>query len=107
VSFYELRQYQSQPGKRDDLASYMEEVVIPFQVAKGVVVTAAFRGEQDEDLYVWMRRFETESERDRLYSAVYQSHEWKTEMGPKVMELLDRDHIKVTRLEPMPKSVLR
>ena len=54
-----------------------------------------------------MRRFETEAEREALYTAVYLSDEWKTTIGPKVGELLDREKIVVTRLEPMPKSVLR
>ena len=105
--FYELRQYRAKPGRRDELASYMEEVIIPFQVAKGMVITGAFTGETDEDLYVWIRRFESESERETLYTAVYQSDEWKTTIGPKVIDMLDREKIVVTRLEPMPKSVLR
>ena len=105
--FYELRQYRALPGKREALARYMEEVIIPFQVAKGMVVSGAFTGETEEDLYVWIRRFESESEREALYTAVYQSDEWKTEFGPKIGTLLDREKIVVTRLEPMAKSVLR
>ncbi len=105
--FYELRQYRAKPGQRTDLANYMEEVIIPFQVAKGMVITGTFTGETDEDLYVWIRRFESESEREALYTAVYQSDEWKTTIGPTVVALLDREKIVVTRLEPMPKSVLR
>lgn len=105
--FYELRQYQAFPGKRGELARYMEDVVIPFQVAKGMVVTGSFTGETEENLYVWIRRFESEAEREQLYTAVYQSAEWKTDMGPKIGEMLDREKIVVSRLEPMPKSVLR
>ena len=104
--FFELRQYRARPGKRDELARYMEEVIIPFQVEKGMVVTGTFTGEQDEDLYVWIRRFESEAEREALYTAVYQSDEWKTTIGPKIGELLDREKIVVTRLSPMPKSVM-
>lgn len=105
--FYELRQYRSKPGQRDNLARYMEDVIIPFQIARGMVVSGSFTGEKDEDLYVWIRRFETEAEREALYAAVYQSDEWKNVIGPKIGEMLDRDRIVVTRLEPMPKSVLR
>jgi hypothetical protein len=104
--FFELRQYQAFPGKRDELATYMEDVIIPFQVAKGMVITGSFTGEQDENLYVWIRRFENEAERETLYSAVYQSDEWKNTFGPKIGELLDREKIVVSRLEPMPKSVM-
>lgn len=104
--FFELRQYRARPGKRDELARYMEDVIIPFQTAKGMVITGSFTGEQDEDLYVWIRRFKDESEREALYSAVYQSDEWKSTIGPKVGELLDREKIVVTRLLPMAKSVM-
>jgi NIPSNAP len=105
--FYELRQYRAKPGQREALARYMEEIIIPFQVGKGMVVTGSFTGETEEDLYVWIRRFEDEAEREALYTAVYQSEEWKNEIGPKVGTMLDRDRIVVSRLEPMPKSVLR
>ena len=105
--FYELRQYRSKPGRRAELAQYMEETIIPFQVARGMVITGAFTGEKEEDLYVWIRRFESEAEREKLYAAVYQDPEWVSTIGPKVGEYLDRDKIVVTRLEPMPKSVLR
>ena len=105
--FYELRQYRSKPGRRNELATNMEEVIIPFQMAKGMVISGSFTGETDEDLYVWIRRFESEAEREELYTAVYQSDEWKTTIGPKVIDMLDREKIVVSRLEPMPKSVLR
>ena len=104
--FFELRQYRALPGKRDELASYMEEVIIPFQVAKGMVITGTFRGEQEEVLYVWIRRFESEAEREALYTAVYQSDEWKNTIGPKVGALLDREKMVISRLTPMAKSVM-
>ncbi len=105
--FYELRQYRARAGQRDAAARYMEEVVIPFQVGKGMVISGTFTGETEEDLYVWLRRFESEAEREALYTAVYESDEWKTEIGPKIRALLDREKMVISRLEPMPKSVLR
>lgn len=104
--FFELRQYRAKPGKREELARYMEEVIIPFQIARGMVITGAFTGETEEDLYVWIRRFESEAEREKLYAAVYQDEEWKNVISGKVGELLDREKIVVTRLNPMPKSVM-
>ncbi|MBM3945327.1 MAG: NIPSNAP family containing protein, partial [SAR202 cluster bacterium] len=32
---YELRQYKTRPGKRDEFVRFMEKVIIPFQVSKG------------------------------------------------------------------------
>ena len=103
---YELRQYRSQPGRRDDLARFMEEVIIPFQASKGMVIVASFVAEEEDDLYVWIRRFEDEEDRVKLYEAVYQSDRWKNEIAPAVGELLDRSRMVITRLNPTPKSVL-
>jgi len=54
-----------------------------------------------------LRRFESEEDRERLYDAVYQSDTWKNDIGPRVGDLIDREQIKVTRLEATSKSVLR
>ncbi len=100
MAFYELRQYQIRPGKMEAWLKYMEETIIPFQVAKGMVITASFKGEKDDSVYVWIRRFESEADRERLYTAVYQSDEWKNVMSPIVGELIDRSTINVQRIVP-------
>ncbi len=104
--FLELRQYRTHPGQRSNWVKYMEEIIIPFQVSKGMVIVGSFVGEQEQDLYVWIRRFESESERERLYEAVYQSDEWLNYIAPKIPEMLDRDKIVVTRIEPTAASVI-
>ena len=58
--FFELRQYQIQPRRRDEWVHFMEDTIIPFQVSLGMVIAGSFVGEKDDDLYVWMRRFESE-----------------------------------------------
>jgi NIPSNAP len=103
---FELRQYQSTPGNRAGLVKMMEEEVIPFQVSKGMVILGSFVGEEDEDTYVWIRRFTDEAERVSLYEAVYQSDHWKQAIGPRIAPLLIREAIKVTRLTPTAKSPL-
>ena len=107
VAFYELRQYRVMPGKMDQWVRYMEEVIIPFQVARGMVIAGSFRGEQDDTTYVWLRRFESEAERERLYAAVYEADEWEQEISPQVGALIDRSAIQVTRLVATSRSVLR
>ncbi len=104
--FYELRQYRTKPGQRQNWVDFMEEVIIPFQVSKGMVIAGSFVGEEEDDLYIWMRRFDDEAQREQLYEAVYGSDEWTNDIAPKVGELLDRDKIVVTRIEPTPKSVI-
>lgn len=103
--FYELRQYKVLPGKMDEWVTYMEGTIIPFQVARGMVITGSFRGEEDDSVYVWMRRFESEAERERLYAAVYDSDEWKNDMALRAGELIDRGSISVQRIVPTPRSV--
>jgi hypothetical protein len=105
MAFYELRQYKVLPGKLEEWVKIMEEEIIPFQVAKGMVITGSFHGEADPSIYVWLRRFESEEQRAALYAAVYESDFWKTKVAPRVPEYLDRSAIVVTRIVPTSKSV--
>jgi NIPSNAP protein len=104
MAFYELRQYHVRPGKMAQWLKIMEEEIIPFQVAKGMVITGSYKGETDESVYVWMRRFESEAQKEALYTAVYQSEHWKKEIAPRIPDLLDREKIVVTRIVPTPRS---
>ena len=103
--FYELRQYKIHPGRMDEWIEFMEKDIVPFQVSRGMVITGSWRGEEDDTVYVWMRRFDSEAERERLYESVYQSDYWKNDVAPRVVELMDRSAIQVTRIVPTPKSV--
>jgi hypothetical protein len=101
---FELRQYRIRPGRRDEWVRFMDEVIIPFQVAQGMTIVGTFVSEEDPDLYVWIRRFEDESERQRLYEAVYESEHWKTAISPQTAELLGDEPMMVTRLIPTARS---
>ncbi len=105
--FYEIRRYQSQPGRRQEWVRYMEEVVIPFQASKGIDVVASFTDEQDGDGYVWIRRFEDEAQRAAQYAAVYESDRWKNEIGPEVYGLLIPEKSVIIVAAPTPASPLR
>ena len=107
MAFYELRRYRVLPGKMDAWVRCMEETIIPFQVAHGMVIAGSFRGESDDQTYVWMRRFDSEEQREQLYAAVYESDEWKNDISPQVEQLIERSTIEVTRLVATPKSVLQ
>ncbi len=100
MAFYELRHYKVRPGKMEEWLRVMEDEIIPFQVSKGMVITASFRGEEDDSVYIWMRRFESEAQREALYAAVYGSDYWKDDVAPRIPELLDRDAMVITRLVP-------
>ncbi len=105
MAFYELRHYEIRPGKMEDWLKLMEEEIIPFQVSKGMVIGGSFRGETDDSVYIWMRRFESEAERERLYALVYESDHWKTSISPRVAALINKETMDVKRLVPTRMSI--
>ena len=107
MAFYELRQYKVLDVQMENWLKVMQEEIIPFQVGKGVVIAGSFRGEDDDSVYVWIRRFENEAERERLYDEVYGSDYWKDDVSPRLSSMLDREAMVVTRLTPTEMSILR
>ena len=105
--FFELRKYRVKSGKRETFVRWMEEEIIPFQISKGMVVVGSFVSQDDDDLFVWIRRFQNDEERERLGKEVYQSDYWQNEVNPRIDEFLIRDEMVVTRLEATPKSVIQ
>ena len=104
---FELREYRIRDGKRDRWVKVMEEKIIPFQISKGMVAVASFVSKDEPDLYVWIRRFESEEEAERLYKDVYESDYWKNEIKPLADEMLDRERMRIIKLEATPKSVIQ
>ncbi|MFV0473861.1 MAG: NIPSNAP family protein [Pikeienuella sp.] len=107
MAFYELRQYEIRPGKMESWIRLFDEEILPFQIARGMVVPAGFRHETDDGVFFWIRRFEDEAHREKLYKAIYEDAEWKTRISPLVGEHINRETIRVTRLCPTPASVLK
>lgn len=105
--FFELREYRTQPGQRENWVKFMEEEIIPFQTSKGMVIVGSFTGEEESDLYIWVRRFVSEEQRERLYEAVYDSDHWKNNIAPRIPDMMQRDKIVVRRIEATPLSVVQ
>jgi hypothetical protein len=72
-----------------------------------MVVPGVFSGETDDTMFFWMRRFEDEAQRVKLYAAVYESAEWKNDISPKVGECIDRSTIISNRVVPADMSILK
>jgi quercetin dioxygenase-like cupin family protein len=87
---FELSQYRTRPGQRDNWVKYLEEVIGPFQTSKGMTMAGSWVGEKEDDRVVWIRRFEGEAERERLYNEVNESDEWKDKIAPAIPEMMDR-----------------
>jgi len=107
VMIFELRHYRMLPGKRDEWVSLMEERIIPGQTAAGAVIIGSFVGQEDQDAYVWIRRFNNEEERAAFTKRYYESDEWVNELKARVGELIDRSAIVVTLLGATPSSGIR
>ena len=71
------------------------------------MICSSFRGENDDSVYIWTRRFESEAEREALYKAVYESDYWKNDVSPRVPQHIDREGIVVTRIVPTSRSPIR
>ncbi|MXX53029.1 MAG: NIPSNAP family containing protein [Dehalococcoidia bacterium] len=105
--FFELREYRTLPGQRENWVRFMEEEIIPFQVSKGMTILGSFVGEEEDDLYIWVRRFDSEEQREKLYEAVYESEYWANEVAPRIPDMMDRSKIVVRRIEATPRSVIQ
>lgn len=105
--FFELRFYPVKSGKMQEWVRQMDEIVIPFQVSKGITFIASFVSMDNPDEYIWIRRFENEEEKERLCKAVYESDVWKEQIGPQNGEMIDRANIRIIRMAATPKSVIR
>jgi hypothetical protein len=104
---FELRQYRLKPGQRERWVKWMEERIIPYQVSLGVTVLGSFIAEEDPDLYIWIRRFASEQERQRLYAEMYESPTWLNEIKPVNDGMIIREKIQVTRMLATSKSVIQ
>ena len=105
--FYELREYRIRKGKGDAWARLMDEIIIPFQREMGMTVVGSFVAADDPDLYIWMRRFESEADRKRLYDAVYGSLRWREEIRPAMGDMLIREKKREVIMTPTAASALR
>lgn len=107
MPFFEIRQYTVKPGKMDLWVELMNTEIKPFQVQHGMVICGNFRGETDDSVYFWIRRFDSEEQREAQYQAVYQSDHWKKNLAERVGELIDRESIVVNRVVATEGSVLQ
>ena len=103
--FYEIRTEHARAGRGAELARYMDEAVIPLHQEMGMHVVGAFTVIDDEDAFVWIRRFEDAADRERILDAVHE-HPRCAAMIDTVSALVGGTESTV-RLEPTPGSRLR
>jgi hypothetical protein len=103
--FYEIRTEHARTGLDAELAQYMDDTVIPLHQERGMTVIGSFTAVDDEDAFVWIRRFEDDADRARVLEAVH-SHPRCAAVADTVSALVGRTESTV-RLEPTSRSGLR
>ena len=106
-AFFELRTYKVLTGKMKEWVEFMEKTILPFQISKGMVVHGSFTVDQEENTYVWIRRFSSKEQKNKLYQDVYESKEWKNNIQPRAAELLDMSAMVVKNLKATELSVMK
>ncbi|OBS93567.1 hypothetical protein A9259_16895 [Vibrio cyclitrophicus] len=98
----ELREYKIRPGKTSEWLCWMQEELLPYQRSKGMVIVDTYIQTDDTgtDFFVWLREFENEEARQRIYEETYNDW-WISEIRPKVFTLIDETSINVKLLNPI------
>ena len=108
----------------DEWVSFMEKTVMPFQVEQGMVIQSSvvmnssaqcelengervMKAEVTGSNEVWIRRFESQEAKVRLYKAVYESKEWLENIDPTVANIVDRNSILVHNLSATALSIMK
>ncbi|MEZ9269735.1 hypothetical protein OC5_12635 [Vibrio cyclitrophicus ZF264] len=101
MKIIELREYQIKPGQTDKWLNWMREELLPYQRSKGMVIIDTYlRTHEGVDFFVWLREFEDEDSRKRIYEDTYNDW-WITNIRPKVFKLIEEDSISIKFLHPV------
>ena len=73
---------------------------------RGVVVSGSFTGRDDDNTYVWLRRFDSQEQKETFAKTIAESDYWKNEVVPDIQAMLDREAMVVTALEATGLSVI-
>lgn len=107
MAFFEFRNYFVRDGQMDAWLSLMQDEIIPFAVECGTVFCGSFVDLEDPTAYHWIRRFEDEAHREKIYQRFYESDRWVNELSPRVGALLLREKSIIHRLDPTSLSPMQ
>ncbi|MDR7132945.1 hypothetical protein J2X06_000129 [Lysobacter niastensis] len=93
----ELRQYTTQPGRRDELIDLFEREFVETQEAVGMHVIGQFRDLDACDRYVWLRGFPGMPERKAALTSFYSGPVWQRHRDAANATLLDNDDVLLLR----------
>lgn len=101
---YEIRHYVARPGRREELARYMDRTVIPHMASHGMAVVGSYQDLEREDDYVWIRGFDDQEHRSATLATAYGAPAWTEEMRPMVEGLMDASLAHVDVVSPTATS---
>lgn len=107
MALFELREYKVWPGKMEEWLAFMEGEIMPYLISHGVIINGSFQSVEGEPAYIWIRRFDDEEHRKKLYAAVYETEVWKNEFVPKIEALIDRSATIVRQIVPTKQSPIQ
>jgi len=107
LALFELREYKIRPGKMEEWLALMEGEIMPYLISHGVIINGSFQSVDGDPTYIWIRRFDDEEHRKKLYAAVYETDRWKNEISPKVGTLIDREATVVRQIVPTKQSPIQ
>lgn len=81
--------YPANEGAMEEWVAFMDTAIVPFIEEKAMKIDAMFRGVEDPNAYIWIRRFDDEAHRQKLYKAVYETDHWQTNIKPSLRRLVD------------------
>lgn len=106
MSVIEVRIYTIHEGKRDEFVKLFDEVLLPAQREFGLDVIGQFISLDDDQTFVWLRRFASREERQRMWEEFYGSELWRQQLGPRANPLM-KDSSNVIAVEPTPGSAIQ
>jgi hypothetical protein len=94
----EVRTYRIKSGQRARFLELFAQRTVPLQQRIGMRILGPLLDLEDPDVFVWIRAFPSQPERERMIHALYQGDEWQGELRALALPLLDSYTVTVTEL---------
>jgi hypothetical protein len=106
MSVIRVRIYTIHQGKREEFVKLYDEVLLPAQRQFGLEVLGQFISLDDDQTFIWLRRFDSQQERQRKWDEFYGSDLWRNQLGPRANPLM-QDTSNVIAVQPTPGSAIQ
>jgi hypothetical protein len=96
----EIRRYRIEPGRLDEFVRFFTDEVHPAMEAAGMRILGTFTAVSEPDVFVYLRAFADEEERDRQYGAFYEGETWLGGMRERALDLEQDYEVLLVRSTP-------